>query len=278
MNDNKYFLSFNFEIFYYPNINFKFSLKKFDFEDNTFKNYNEDINIDKETYSLSNDELNFIMKEVLRNDIGHELMPKHMAWLKKFEEQYKRNNSIIKNNNLLFNYLVLKLLIIGFSEDIAKKFSTKYIYELNNYNKTISPLDFIRNINILISRKKFWIPFNIEDAVEKELNFIQEIISLKNEHSTHFNFKLFDDNYLLLCKDALVQSLIDFNSTKSYLVKDVLPVEEQLDYIILVYNKIIGDCLNNYKFYDIGDKNIFDKFKSQLLHNISELIKIYVKC
>jgi len=277
MNESKYFLTFDFKILYCPNINLILSCKELNLNTLEFENYDGDLRALEASYEIKAETLSVIVKEILNGTMGLELEEKEMNWLKTFDTQLSRDNSILNNERLVYNYLILKLQLIGFSAIDSKSIVTKY-FELKRDGKPVIEVDkLIQSVNRQIYKKIFWVCNGIESEKKIEYKFIESVLTYKRSLKYKFDFQMFKESYLNVCKHSFVGKIYDYNNTSSYLIKRPLSLQEQMDCLIYSHQSILRGILENLieeKFFEFSDDELF---KKQLIDEMSDILTIHLK-
>lgn len=277
MNDSKYFLTFDFKILYCPNINFILSCKELNLNTLEFTNYDGDLKALEASYEIKAEMVHVIVQNILNGEIGLELDSKEMKWLNLFDTELRKDSSILNNERLVYNYLILKLQLIGFSAVDSKSIITKY-FEFKRDSKVIITIEeFIRTINQQLDRKIFWVCNGIESEKKIEYKFIETVLSYKRSLKYKFDFQMFKESYINVCKHSFVMKIYEYNNTSSYLVKRPLSLVEQVDFLIYAHKSILRGMLENLieeKFFELSEEGLFQK---QLIDEMSDIMRIHLK-
>lgn len=275
MADSGFFLTYDLRILYCPNLQIINNCKELNIETHSFSQYDGSVDSILNSYSLPGEEVDDIVKNILTGEIGDELPPENMEWLITFEDLLKEDNSLITNRDLTFNYLILKLILMGFSQDKAKDIVINY-YEKILLNVDVPhPQIFLNQINKFLSYKRFWVKSNIKTEKLREFKMMKKILKVKDELGYTFEFEpLFKQEYLEVIKSSFVPQLIYFNQTPSYLVKEKVDLNTQIPYLTQVYQEflygiILKICQTDNKMYD-------ETFINSLLKEMTAVLKLYL--
>lgn len=272
----KYVLTFDLRIIYCKNINLRIGLKELNLENLNFMPYDEDPSIIDYGYELATDDVQDINNKVFSSKLGYQLSDIDMLWIEKFEKELKYNPSLLNNNKLTFNYLILKLLLIGFSEELAIDFITKY-YESIEYGITVPEVyKIIDKINSFIEKKEFWISNKIYENRVTELNFLKKVLLAKRKFKFNFDFTNFKDEYFRLCYNSIIMENYSYNLVDSFLVKKPKKLEEQRMYLIEVYHSTIGSLLNELFQDDFMDFYSEDRFINSLVDEMTKVVNTFL--
>lgn len=276
MIENKYLLTFDFRILYCPNTKLALSCKELNLDTLEFTFYEGDLNILKYCYELKAENLERIVKKILNGEIGYELESKEMKWLETFELMLNENTEILTKDALVFNYLTLKLMLVGFSPEDSKNIVKTY-FMYRNKSKDIPQIEiFIKNINKKIKHKKFWVCNDLYDEKELELKFIKTVCMYRKEMKLNFNFKMFKNDYLKICEKSIIPKMSKFNKIPSYLVKRPSTLIDQKSYLIEVYKSTIAGIivyLLNNEMKHFQNEEIFI---NALIDEMVEVAKLYI--
>ena len=273
MDNFKYYLTFDFNIIYVPENYAILGYKKLNFENLKFENHKCDGSVVKYSYPILENRLQYIINGILLGKVSYILDNKSTNWLKEFEENLKDNKDLMNNVSYIFNYLALKLMLAGFSKKEALSISNLYIdYKTKNKPSIPSVKTVIDELDRIIDRKKYWIINDIEKYEYMEIKFLDNILSDFEEDITTFNLKKYDSEYLLMCQGSFSKMNYKLNTNKSYLVKEILPFDEQKKYILYYYDFImkhlIDTLINNSYNHVKGINNI----KSTILNHLKSIL------
>lgn len=284
MNESKYLLTYDFKILYCANIKLKLSCKELDLKTLTFIKYNGNLNMIDYFFEINTDALNDIVGDVFRCKFGHELSSSDMEWIQKIEKVLKLNKSIYNNENLMFNYYMLKLKLAGFKEELAMQFTKSYFYMLNESDKIDSLpslKDSIEVLNDIISLKEIWIGNNLYNYTQLEEDFLRTVLNYKRKLSYQFNFDMFKDDYLNIIQNSFIAYIYEFNKTESYLVRKaqtLLNNKSYMDVLIDIYKRIITGIIQylieNGEYSDFAEDDY--KFVNNLMENMKDTVKLYL--
>lgn len=273
---SKYVLTFDFRIIFCKNINLRIGLKELNSDNLSFIPYNEDPSIIDYGYELANSDVGYIINTVFNNKKGYQLQNKEMLWLETFENKLKLDSNILNNKKLAFNYLILKLLLIGFSEEMAIDIIRKY-YELIEDNIEVpNIIDVINKINKFIDKKEYWVSNNIYENQLTEINFLTKILNEKRVCKFNFDFNDYKDEYFKLCYNSLIMDNYKYNSKYSYLVNNPKNLNAQKEYLLEIYSSTIGMLLNYLIQTDFMDFYSEDRFINTLVDEMITVINTFL--
>lgn len=276
MIESKYLLTFDLRILYCPNIKLALSCKELNVETLEFSHYEGDLSIIQSCHELEAEKVELIVKNILNGEIGNELEEKDMLWLKTFDYQLTQNKNLFKNDKLVFNYLILKLRLLGFEEEDAKNIVQSYFqYKLLGANIP-KVEDFIGAINKKMKNKRFWVCNDLYEEKEFELKFIRTVLMYKNKLNYKFDFKMFKDEYLKVCEKSFINKIYNFNKTPSYLVKRPLSISDQKHYLIYTYKSHIAGILQYLLERDFANLAHDEMFINILIDDMASVLKLYL--
>lgn len=237
---SKYVLTYEMKILYCQDMNLNLTCKELNLETLQFRLYDGDREDLETGFELNPNDVNLIASEILMGKVGYSLSDDKMKWLEKFETLLKLDMKLLLNKKVAYSYFILKLQLLGFSENISKDIMYQYYENLLNKKKVAHPQVLLKNINHLIKCKIFWVPMNLDKEEEKEYQFLEKVIQSKLDMMYKFSFdQIYSDQYLFLCRHGLVNKLLDFNTHPSYLVRRKQPITNLVPYILDEYSKII---------------------------------------
>lgn len=272
----KYVLTFDFRIIYCKNINLRVGLKELNFDNLSFVPYNEDSSVIDYGYEVATNDVQYIINTVFNSKIGYQLQNKEMLWLEAFEKKLRINPNILNNEKLTFNYLILKLLLIGFSEEMAIDIIKKY-YESIRSNIIVPNINnMIDKINEFIAKKEYWVSNNIYENQSAEINFLTKILNVKRASKFNFDFTDYKDEYFTLCYNSLIMDNYKYNSEYSYLVDKPKKLNAQKEYLLQIYSSTIGMLLNHLIQTEFMDFYSEDRFINMLVDEMIRVVNTFL--
>lgn len=272
---SKYVLTYEMKILYCQDVNLNLTCKELNLETLQFRLYDGDREDLETGFELNPNDVNLIASEILMGKVGYSLSDDKMKWLEKFETLLKSDMKLLLNKKVAYSYFILKLQLLGFSEDIAKDIMYQYYENLLNKKKIAHPQVLLKNINHLIKCKIFWVPMNLDKEEEKEYQFLEKVIQSKLDMMYKFSFdQMYSDQYLFLCKHGLVNKLLDFNTHPSYLVRRKQPITNLVPYILDEYSKIIHKLMID--IYTKRFLNINEGFIQDTIKHMETYIRQYI--
>lgn len=272
----KYVLTFDFRIIYCKNINLRVGLKELNFDNLSFVPYNEDSSVIDYGYEVATNDVQYIINTVFNSKIGYQLQNKEMLWLEAFEKKLKINPNILNNEKLTFNYLILKLLLIGFSEEMAIDIIKKYYESIRSNIIVPSINNMIDKINEFIAKKEYWVSNNIYENQSAEINFLTRILNVKRASKFNFDFSDYKDEYFTLCYNSLIMDNYKYNSEYSYLVNKPKKLNAQKEYLLQIYSSTIGMLLNHLIQTEFMDFYSEDRFINMLVDEMIRVVNTFL--
>lgn len=272
---SKYVLTYELKILYCQDIDLNFSCKELNLSTLQFHLYDgnkKDLNTG---FELNPEEINNIAQEILMGKTGYVLSDKKMEWLEKFETLLKSNMKLLLNKNVAYTYFILKLQLLGFSEEVAKDIVSNYYTNIENNQKVVHQQIFLKNINKYLKEKIFWVPNNLEKEELKEYQFLEKVINSKLEMMYKFSFdQLYREQYLFLLKTGIFNTFINYNLYPSYLIRQKHAVIDLIPYMFTEYEKIITKLMT-----DIYNKNylaINTGFIQDTIQHMEKILRFYL--
>ncbi|EGT3643715.1 TPA: hypothetical protein ACSVPQ_002779 [Clostridioides difficile] len=278
MYESEYFLTFDLDILYCPNKELKLSCKKLNLQNLVFENYSGNIDNIDSNYKIKAKDVNAIVNKVFKNEIGTELAYEDMSWIKEFETTFVINNKLTSSEEkIIFNYFILKLMLLGFSQDMAKDIVVSYKLSIEKNCTSIDFLSFINALDMKLKNKKFWVNFNMSYEKDLECEFINMMFTYKEKLENRFDFTVFKDNYLNVCKKSIVKKMYDFNSKSSYLVKNPLSIEKQEKYLLYEYKSTIAGVIKYLVTNEYPKLAVESRFLDYIIEEMVSVVKLYLK-
>lgn len=272
---SKYILTFDFRIIYCKNTKLKIGLKEFDFNSLKFIDLYEDSSIIDNSYEISEIDMEFIVNNIFNSKFGYQLDDNSMIWLEKFENVLKSDSSILNKKELAFNYLVLKLLLIGFPQYMALEIIQKY-YKLKEYNIRTPDIEIIINrINEFIKKKEYWISNEIYNDENKEIDFLAKVFNEKRKYKYNFSFNNLRDEYFKLCFNSLIMNNYKYNSKPSFLIKNPKNLNFQKELLLEFYISKIKFLINYLLENDFKGLSFDYRFTKSLIDEMIRVINTF---
>lgn len=233
------------------------------------------IGIDINSLECDIDVIKDIMKDVIHTDCGYLIDDDKMKWYLNFEKEQKTKPHLLKNDELLFNYLVLKGTLAGIKEDVAKQIYANYIANKNNYSGDITKIEqIIFRLDEFIKQKKYWIP-DISGEINKECLLLDDIIRSRST-SVDYNFEMFEERYLKTCNEGYIRKILRYNKNKNNLFSQGLSFSEQKDFLLKFFEitetKLIESIADSYEYF----KGNFAS-KRTLIENMRRVLEYAMK-
>lgn len=272
---NRYALTYDLKILYCPDIDLNLACKELDLTSLQFHLYDEDREYLNTGFELNPNDVNIIASEILIGKTGYLLSEQKMKWLEKFERLLKENISLILNKKVAYTYFILKLQLLGFSEGISQDIVNNYYDNLEMNKKVAHQQIFLKNLNQLIKNKSFWVPSNLEKEMNRESHFLEQVIMSKQATMYKFSFdQLYLDKYMQLCKNGIVNTLLEFNQHPSFLVRKKHSIADLIPYVFAEYKKIIYQLMSdiykkNYLSINIG-------FIDDTIKHMESALRVYI--
>lgn len=256
-----------------------------DIWDNEYKQYNINSGyfeeIEKKPEYLENNVLvantgivQNIMKNVLHSNYGILLPEDKMNWYLNFQKESNKHPDLLKNDELLFNYLVLKAELAGMSFESAEIIYSDYVNKKKNNTEGLVCYDEIFKVfDEIIENKTYWIP-NIEDEIKKESLILDDMIHSRST-SSNYKFELFEKRYLNLCNTGYIKKIMEYNKNSNNLYSKGLSLDEQKDFLLDYFTekteKLMTEISDNYEYFKgnfASKKAMMDNMKRTLEYAI----------
>lgn len=233
-----------------------------DIWDKEYKSYNEQTGYFEEikkpeqleinTIEVNIDIIKGLMKNVIHADSNILLAPNNLTWYLNFEKEAKNRPHLLENNELLFNYLVLKAMLAGVSESLAKMLFADYISKkMNQMEGLMAISDIIKVLDKYINQKIYWVP-DISEEIQQECMLITDIIQTRST-SPDYNFEKFEARYLKLCNNGYTRKILRYNKDKSNLFARGLTFDEQREFLFRNFDEntdlLIEQLSDDYAYF-----------------------------
>jgi len=273
--NSEYVLTYDLKILYCADTQLSSSCKELDLISFNFfqSDYSiEDLNCG---FTLHSNEIETIAKKILNGKVGNELKKQDMDWIVKYENMLRKDMSILLNKQITYNYFVLKLRLLGFPEKFAREMMSEYYTKIDKGLKVPHQQILLRNINKFLSEKLVWIKSNLKAELKLEKDFFEKVIKNKFDLEYRFSFEnKYKNDYLKLCENGIIRSLIIYNQTPSLLVRKKHNVSNLIPYILDVYLEEIKNILE--EIYEKKGLPPNDAFISDLLKQVESYAKLYI--
>lgn len=245
MKNTKYLLSYNLDIFYKPDPLLIGASKKLNLKTLTFEPYYEkNKNIIEYSYPILSEELNSVVKNILNGKISYLINDNDLNWLKEFDQISITNKDIFLDDKYTFNYVILKLMLIGFGKNKAVDIAKSYFEYLRNNNDVLPLKQFISAINTKIKSKEYWITNKVSDYHYIEKRYLDKLLKYKINNWFEFDYSYFEREYINICNKSFSKENYILNATKSYPINKPKKLDEQKEYLLQAYETIIIDIIN----------------------------------
>lgn len=272
---SKYILTYDLKILYCPNIQIKSACKELNLLSHEFTQF-EGKETDIDTgFEIAANNVKNISDKILLGKVGNELPEKEMQWIQDYEQLLREDVSIITNRELAFNYLILKLALIGFPLEMAKNIVVHYYSNIINKYDVPHPQIFLNEINNVLKNKTFWVKFDLQKEEVAEYLFIKKVLKARDRIGYTFSFdELFRAEYLNIASNGVATALIKYNQQPSYLVTHKLSLNEQMPLVLNVYKKIIWGLI--VKAYTELGKPMDDIIAKGIVKDMTNTLKLYM--
>lgn len=264
--NHTFFLTHDLQIGYYKNLQDINTAKIYSHEQKNFIDISNKTNPYKNSYSPDPKDVQVIINALELQKYSLVIPNEELEWYKEVDSLYSTNrNELLKQTEIVYCYLILKAILIGFPEKIAIGFSRNIINKYKN-----NPLKLQTTINRfqeIMDNKILWIPNTFEEDCVNEEHLFQEIIDKRLKDGFEFNFtNSFGRKYLDCCNNSYLHQTYLYNSTENYFNKNKYSLEEQEDLLWEIHDyyseKILINLLSSNpatKKYLI-DKSFINRF------------------
>lgn len=272
--NSKYLLSFDFRIFYCPETFFIGACKELNFNTLKFEPYTGNKELVLYAYEINVSEINSIVKSILLSKISYQLSEKNIIWIKEFESNLSKFPELWDKEKYMFNYFILKIMLMGFSQGKALDIAKKYF----EYKRKDSPIlelkRVIKAVNEIIDSKEYWITNKVYEYEPMEMKFIERIFKSKIELGYNFDYRYFEADYIEICNNSFSKENYLLNSSKMYPIKKVKSFDEQAPYILQSYEAVIVGIINSLIAEKYKRFQHEQKFLTSLLSDMKNTLSI----
>lgn len=272
---SKYVLTYDLKILYCSNIQLSSNCKELNLSNFNFFQYDGDIKDMDCGFDLHSEEVESIAKDILNGKIGRELPKRDMNWIVKYETRLKNDMSILLNKQITYNYFVLKLRLLGFNSEFATEMMSDYYKKIDKGLNVPHQQILLRNINKFLAGKTLWVKSDLTDELKLEKEFFQKVINNKFKLGYMFSFdEKHKKEYLKLCENGIINSLIKYNQNPSLLVRKKHNISNLVPYILKVYLEEVEKIL--IEIYEKKHSQLNEVFIKDLLKQIESYAKLYI--
>lgn len=233
-------------------------------EDNKkiFKNNAIEIDLD----SVRN-----IIKNMIHSEYSNCLEENDEKWLDRYEKESKKRPELLNNQELMFNYLVLKSKLAGLDEEIACQLYGYYFKSKNESDIKLQTIpEILAVLENFINNKKYWIP-DITNELNKEFSIIDDIM-VKRMSTVTFDFSFFESRYLGICNNGYLKRIYEYNNKISKYVKKEQTLEELKPFLLKYYKKKTNEFMDILtEKYEYFRSNVASR--AMIYKNMEEIIK-----
>lgn len=274
MNKNIYYIDYCLDIYSKPEI-WDGEIKKYNPKTGYFENISEkNIEFKFNAIEIDIDVARIIMKNMIHSNYGILLSDSDEKWIGNFEKECKKRPELQLNEDLMYNYIVLKAILAGLTEEIATQLYAYYFYNLKEYKDNIKNIQTIEKILGIITHyidnKKYWVP-EIQKEFEKEFSIIDDIM-LKRISTSDFDFRIFEARYLEICNNGYLKKIAEYNLTPNKYVKEQYKLEDIKDFLLKFYkittNTFMDSLSEKYKYFKINTAS-----RAMIYKNMEEIVR-----
>ena len=277
-----YALDYNFDILYCPNIHSPTTTKIYIPQTGEFTSIKDGKSRWFNSFKIKTEDVQHIIFLSKSHQLAFEPLEEDDIWLQEHKKLYEINSGILKNKDITFNMFILKLIILGFSEEFSRKYIQHY-YELSETNSQYkidlpNVNELYKTIELKLLKKKFWIPNDLNKEKKIEIDFFKKIFKKKQELGYEFNFEsMYKEQYMSIISNSFIPKLVRKNQTTSFWVTNPIPLSYQIPYLLDTY-ELITDVLlkETYKVCPVNNiffENIPRELKECVSEYLSKLLK-----
>ena len=279
MSNTAYLIDYNLKLLYLANKNIKSLCKEFDFNDMNFsKKYSGNSDLIDCCLEIDDNTFKVLIDSTYNSKFSYELSDSDMEWIIKLESILPVDSNLYNDKKYMFNYIVLKLMLIGFPNELAINFATKY-YSLVETGINVPKIyEVINSINNIIDNKTIWIGNEINNYLENEEDFVRDILREKKRLKFDFDFSKFKDDYYNLTETSFINYIYEYNCKKSYLVKNKINLlDDSCKQILLnIFERIIGGIIQYLLSNEFRELESEYRFIDNLKDDLKNVVSIYL--
>lgn len=274
VSSSKYLLSYDFRIFYCPETFFVGAYKELNQETLKFELYTDNRDLVEYAYPIDVSEINSIVKSILMGKISYLLSDQNLVWIKEFEATASKNPELWEDEKYVFNYLTLKIMLMGFSQSKALDIAKSYFKHKREGHPVLNIKSVVKAINKNIDGKEFWITNKMNEFDPIERSFLKKILTNKISSGFAFDYKYFEREYASICDSSFSKENYLINSTKVYPIKKAKSLQDQTPYIFQAYESIMVTIVNNLVINTFPQLQHEPKFLTNLLAEMKNTLSI----
>lgn len=274
MNESIFYIDYCLNIYSKPVI-WDGEVKKYNIETGRFESIStEDKNFTNNAIEISIDAARDVIKNTFHSLYSNCLKYEDEKWLERFEFEITKRPYLKENDELVFNYVILKANIAGVPDYISVQLYSNFFANKKEERTTQSIDDILNKLNFYRNKKRFWIP-DIKNELAKEFSIIDDIM-LKRISEPNFKFNFFESRYLSICNDGFLKKIWYFNKTKNKYVLEDFSEEELRNFLFKYYKKTIDEFIDN-----LSEKYLYFKSnpasKTMIYKNMEDITKYSMK-
>lgn len=274
-----FFFTYDLQIGFYKKLQVINTTKIYDFEKKKFYDYGKSDNPFQTSFHPRQEQVQNILNVLTNKDYAIILKDNDMIWYKQVVDLYTKDSDlIISQKEILYNFLILKCKLCGFSEEFSISFIRHLFYLKKSENIdlkiTINRLDNIINI------KKIWVPYIIHNDCQKEREFLTKVVEKKQKEGFNFNFTAsFGKEYLGICNNSFIMHTYLYNKQSNFFNKEGLSLENQMNILLKIYENYTENNLLVIFDYEPkwqrlkNDKN----YQNRLISVLKDTLKLSMK-
>lgn len=272
--NSKFFLSYDFRIFFCPDTFLIGACKELNQETLKFELYTGNKELVEHAYTIEADEINSMVKGILTGRISYLLNDKNLSWIKEFEITASKQSQLWENERYVFNYLILKAMLMGFSQSKALEVVKSYFEYKRECIPVLNLKSMVKAMNKNIDSKEFWITNRMSEFDKLETSFLKKVLDNKVSSGFAFDYKYFEREYISICNNSFSKENYLINLKKSYPIKKNKTLQEQTPYIFQAYESIMGAIINNLVTTSFPKLQQEGKFLTGLLYDMKDTLTI----
>lgn len=249
--------------------------------DNEYKIYNREKGmfeelpkkpdfIDANTLEVGIEIIKNLTRDMIYSEYGVLLDKDKMKWYLSFERELEKRPELLKNKELLFNYIVLKAELAGMPNNIAMLIYGHYFSQLEKDDTDLVSYDSILDsLNELKDNKKYWVP-PLDEEMKKEIMVVDDIIHSRAS-SAHYSFDQFEARYLKICNEGYIRKIMNYNLNSENLYSHGYTLEEQKEFLLRFFEHTTTDLIeqisDSYEYFKgnfASKKMLFENMKRTL--------------
>lgn len=276
-----FFLTYDLKLGFYKKLQIINTTKIYDYENKNFYDYDKSDNPFQTSYHPAQEDVQNILNVITNREYSIVLNDKDMNWYQEVSKLYKEDSDLIlEHKELLYNFLILKCRLCGFSEEFSINF-IRHLFKLHK-SENIDLKITVEKFDEIIDSKILWIPHVAFEDFAKEKELLARIVKVKQAEGFNFNLNAsFGRECIEMCENSFIMHTYLYNKEVNFFNNEALPLKEQYDILIKIYKSFTEKNLIAVFDYDPKwqrfkeDTNYISRFVAELTETLILAMKAW---